>query len=129
MTIEPPPGREAGDERRPEPPAEFEREFGEPLRRVLDLATWSPGSDLAALYERLDDEITSALAQEDRVRQALRDEVFPIIEDRSRPGAPPFAGYHQLSVERGSRSCTARCCSPATSRPATGPCWSTTRSR
>jgi hypothetical protein len=98
MTIEPPPGREADDQR--QPPGEFEREFGEPLRRVLDLATWSPGADLAALYERLDDEVTSALVQEDRVKQALRDEVFPIIKDRSRPGAPPFAGYHQLSVER-----------------------------
>ncbi len=99
MTIEPPPGREAGAERQPEPSAEFEREFGEPLRRVLDLATWSPGSDLAALYERLDAEITSALAQEDRVKQALRAEVFPIIGDRSRPGAPPLAGHHQLPVE------------------------------
>jgi hypothetical protein len=50
MTIEPPPGREADDER--PPPGEFEREFGEPLRRVLDLATWSPGSDLVALYDK-----------------------------------------------------------------------------
>jgi hypothetical protein len=100
MTVEPPAGRTArpgGDSL--DPSAEFEHEFGEPLGRVLDLATWSRGSDLPALYDRLDAEITSALAQEDRVQGALRARAFPIIGDRGRRGAPPLAGVHQLQVE------------------------------
>jgi hypothetical protein len=99
MSIEPPPGREVGQEDQPDSSEEFERAFGESLGRVLDLATWSPGSDLPALYERLDAEITSALAQEDRVMGALRAQVFPMVGDHARPGAPPLAGVHRLSVE------------------------------
>ena len=98
MTVQPPPdsGRLVD---RSASPAEFEREFGEPLGKVLDLGTWSSGSDLPALYERLDAEITSALTQENRVKQALRAEVFPQIGNRARPGAPPLAGHHQLPLE------------------------------
>ncbi len=71
------PGRHRDDPQLPA--ADFEREFGEPLRRVLDLDTWHPGSDLPALYERLDAEIQSALSQESRVANALRTEVFPAL--------------------------------------------------
>jgi hypothetical protein len=80
------------------PDEEFEREFGEPLRRVLDLDTWHPGADLQQLYERLEGEVAGAIAQEDRVRDAIRSEVFPRIADR--PNAPQFAGVHSITVER-----------------------------
>jgi len=90
------PGRHRDDPQLPA--ADFEREFGEPLRRVLDLDTWHPGSDLPALYERLDAEIQSALSQESRVANALRTEVFPVIRDRSRPGAPPLAGVWPIPL-------------------------------
>jgi hypothetical protein len=94
ITDEPPGGSEASASS-----AEFQHEFGEPLARVLDLATWSTGLDLPALYERLDAEVTDALVQENRVRDALRAKVFPVIADRDRPGAPPLAGVHSLPVE------------------------------
>lgn len=98
MTIQP---RDRDDrlEERSTSSAEFERGFGEPLGSVLDLRTWSSGADLPALYERLDAEITGALAQEDRVKRGLRAEVFPQLRNRARPGAPPLAGHHQLSLE------------------------------
>jgi hypothetical protein len=80
------------------PDADFEREFGEPLRQVLDLDTWHPGADLHELYDRLEAEVAGAIAQEDRVRDAIRSEVFPRIVDR--PNAPRFAGVHPLSVEQ-----------------------------
>lgn len=81
------------------PAEDFEREFGESLRQVLDLDTWRPGADLEELYERLEAEVADAIAQEDRVRDAIRSEIFPRIADKNRTTAPPFAGVHSLSVE------------------------------
>ena len=44
---------------------EFAVAFGEALHHTLDLDTWQPGENLAALYERLEAEIDRALRQED----------------------------------------------------------------
>lgn len=77
---------------------EFEKEFGEPLRRILDLSTWQPGLDLEDLMGRLEAEVGASLAQEDRVRDGIRATVFPHIADRSRPGAPPLAGIWDVSL-------------------------------
>jgi len=107
------------------PSADFEREFGEPLRRVLDLDTWHPGSDLPALYERLDAEIQGALFQERRVADALRAQVFPVIRDRSRPGAPPLAGVWPIPSST-LRRCIGGRCSLARWRRATARCSCTT---
>jgi hypothetical protein len=79
--------------------ADFERQFGEPLLRVLDLDTWHPGSDIPALYERLDREIRSAVEQEDRVVTGLRAAVLPQIKNRGRKGAPPLAGVWDVPLE------------------------------
>ena len=79
--------------------ADFERQFGEPLRRVLDLDTWHPGSDIPALYERLDREIRGAVEQEDRVVTGLRAAVLPKIKNRGRKGAPPLAGVWPVPLE------------------------------
>jgi hypothetical protein len=99
--VEPPheADRPQGDLEPPAADADFERQFGEPLRRVLDLNTWHPGSDIPALYERLDREIRSAVEQEDRVVAGLRAAVVPRIKDRSRKGAPPLAGVWNVSLE------------------------------
>jgi len=76
---------------------EFETAFGEPLARALDLDTWQPGENLAALYGRLEEEIEQAVRQENRIRDRIRQEVFPRL--RTRPGAPPDAGVYQAGVE------------------------------
>lgn len=76
---------------------DFEREFGEPLRQVLDLDTWHAGGDLQSLYERLENQVGESIQQENRVRGAVRNEIFPVISDRSRPTAPPLAGVYQLT--------------------------------
>jgi hypothetical protein len=86
----------AGDEL---PPEEFEAEFGEPLRDVLDLDTWKAGADLEELYGRLESEIAQAVAQEDRQRETIREQVLTQITDKSRSQAPPLAGVWQLDVE------------------------------
>src|SRR5262245_29076895 len=78
----------------PEPeviePREFEEAVGEPLARVLDLDSWHPGEELAALYARLEREIGEAVRQQRRARPRIRGEVFPRL--RSRGGAPEAAG-------------------------------------
>lgn len=79
----------------------FVQAFGEPLERVLDLATWHGGTDLQGLYERLelDTKIGEALMQEDAAAAAIRAELLPRLRDRSRPGAPPLAGMWPLKLE------------------------------
>lgn len=76
---------------------EFETAFGEPLARALDLDTWQPGENLAALYGRLEEEIEQAVRQENRIRERIRQEVFPRL--RTRAGAPSDAGVYQARVE------------------------------
>lgn len=91
-----------GDRPLPEddlPPEEFEAEFGERLRDVLDLDTWKAGADLEELYGRLESEIAEAVGQEDRHRDTIREQVLTQITDRRRSQAPPLAGVWQLDVE------------------------------
>lgn len=77
---------------------EFHSHFGETLDQALDLDTWDRGENLANLYGRLENEIAAAVKQEDRVRERVREEVFPRIS--SRPGAPKCAGVYGSSVEQ-----------------------------
>ena len=74
---------------------EFVEAFGEPLRQTLDLDTWQPGENLAALYERLQAEIEDAVRQENRIRGQSRQELFPRL--RTRPDAPANAGVWMAS--------------------------------
>lgn len=75
---------------------EFEAAFGESLARTLDLDTWEPGENLAALYQRLEHEVEEAVKQENRIRERIRREVFPRL--RSRSAAPRGAGVYQATV-------------------------------
>ncbi|HEX5502536.1 MAG TPA: hypothetical protein VFW96_07920 [Thermomicrobiales bacterium] len=71
---------------------EFAAAYGEPLARALDLSTWRPGEDVAALYDRLEREVADALAQSDAVRAEVRRLVLPRLGRR--PDAPPGAGLY-----------------------------------
>ncbi len=73
---------------------EFSAAFGEPIGETLDLDTWQPGEDLAAMYERLEREIAVAVQQEDRIRERIRAELFPYVFKR--PGAPHGAGCYTV---------------------------------
>lgn len=75
---------------------EFKAAFGESLDTTLDLDTWRPGADLAAMYERLEQEIASAVEQENRIRERIRDELFPYVFGR--PDAPPNAGCYRVDL-------------------------------
>jgi hypothetical protein len=76
---------------------EYNSAFDESLARTLDLDTWDLGENLPNLYSRLEREIEEAVEQEDRVRNRIRDEVFPRL--RTRPNAPPAAGQYQATPE------------------------------
>jgi hypothetical protein len=78
-------------------PEGVEAAFGEPLEQTLDLATWTPGEDLAALYERLEQTIQEAVRFEDGVRARVRAELFPKVF--SRPSVPPGAGIYRAAIE------------------------------
>jgi hypothetical protein len=91
----------ASDAQHAELGSEFQREFGEPLNHVLDLATWHSGTNLEGLYERvqLDAEIGQALAQEDRVTAAIRNRFFPELRSAPPSSKPPMAGQWSVSVD------------------------------
>ncbi|HYP38996.1 MAG TPA: hypothetical protein VEX13_01425 [Chloroflexia bacterium] len=73
---------------------EFQAAFGESLEQTLNLDTWRPGEDLPAMYERLEQEVASAVEQADRTRSRIRDELFP--RAFGRPTAPPGAGLYRV---------------------------------
>jgi hypothetical protein len=75
---------------------EFRAAFGESLDRTLDLDTWRPGADLVAMYERLEQEIAGAVQQEDRIRERIRNELFPYVF--SRRSAPDGAGCYRVDL-------------------------------
>lgn len=75
---------------------DFNAEFGEPLDRTLDLDTWTHGEDLSGMFERLDQEVSDALRQEDEIRRHIRHLVFPVIATRAK--APKQAGVYQATV-------------------------------
>ncbi len=85
---------------RPDAPAldgdAFAEAFGERLDAALDLGTWRKGEDLAALYQRLQEEVAAAMAQEARVREPFRAEVLARLGRR--PDAPPGAGAYKVEV-------------------------------
>jgi hypothetical protein len=70
--------------------------FGETLSRTLDLATWQNGRDLGQEYERLQMEVTDAVAQETTYARRIRDELHPRLPEAR--GAPPGAGRHGVTV-------------------------------
>jgi hypothetical protein len=75
---------------------EFSAAFGESLDATLDLSTWQPGEDMAALYQRLEREIAGAVEQEDRIRERIRSELFPLVFGH--PGAPEGAGCYRVDL-------------------------------
>jgi len=75
--------------------AEFEAAFGEPFSKTLDLSTWTAGEDLAAAYARLEQEVSDAVAQEERYKAVIRETIFPKLGKL--PRAPKNAGLHSVA--------------------------------
>lgn len=76
---------------------DFAAGYGESLEQALDLDTWERGEDLVGLFERLDQEVSQALEQEDAIRKQVREVVFEQIV--SRRNAPEGAGVFQAKIE------------------------------
>src|SRR2546429_6941445 len=77
---------------------EFEAAHGERLSQALDLDTWTPGADLAAMYARLEQEVAEAVRKETEYQKLIRTKVFPLL--RTRGGAPAEAGVYRATLER-----------------------------
>ncbi|HET8523834.1 MAG TPA: hypothetical protein VFL82_11385 [Thermomicrobiales bacterium] len=78
------------------PEDQFRVAFGEPLTNSLDLETWQTASNLGDLYGTLENEVAQSLALDAPARQAIRDEVFPLIARA--PNCPPCAGVYRVSA-------------------------------
>lgn len=75
---------------------DFSAGYGESLEKALDLDTWERGEDLVGLFNRLDQEVSQALEQEDAIRKQVREVVFEQIV--SRRNAPAGAGVFQAKI-------------------------------
>ena len=79
----------------------FGSAFGESLDRILDPESWTPAADLANTYARLENEVRLAVDQERRVRNTLRERLFPRIEATGRAGA--VSGVYRATPDHISR--------------------------
>lgn len=75
---------------------EYKAATGESIERTLDLNTWQVGVDLGTLYRRLEAEVGPAVAQERRVQDVVRREIFPLL--RNAEDAPIEAGVHLVQL-------------------------------
>src|SRR3989440_12111197 len=75
---------------------EFQAAFGEPVDDALNLDTWHTGEDLSAMYQKLEEEVASAVEQGGRIRERVRSELFPIVFKH--PQAPLNAGCYQVDI-------------------------------
>ncbi len=75
---------------------EFRTAFGEDIGRILDVTTMRPGEDLAEMYGTLERQVTEAVEQGGRIRERVRDVLFPYIF--THPSAPEKAGCYQVDV-------------------------------
>ncbi len=82
----------------------FEKAFGENFVDAIDPDNWTIGEDLSAAYERLEREVAKALADEDRYRKQVRENIFGRIgESSDLPNAGVFKVHptHLEKVQRG----------------------------
>lgn len=73
--------------------------FGEPIRQVLDLNSWSEGADLGKLYPALRQMVAESVEQERRVRNPIRETLFPKLRYGTNPGIPKQAGVYQITAD------------------------------
>jgi hypothetical protein len=84
---------------------EFLATFGEPITQTIDLSTWRQAGRLGDLYGQLQEEVKSAQETEFIAREAIRENVFPIISKQR--SSPPGAGVYRVkksdieAVQRG----------------------------
>jgi hypothetical protein len=81
----------AGDPDGVPPADDFTARYGESLYDVLDVERWHTGADLSAIYERIATEVETAVSQEQRLHDPIRQRVFPQIRRWQHvPGAGVF---------------------------------------
>ncbi len=77
--------------------SDFREGFGEDLSQILDLETWRSGYDLPQEYERVEREVSEAVAQESELQRRVRADVFPKLF--SPASAPPGGGVYAADPE------------------------------
>lgn len=76
---------------------EFQSAFGESIENPLNIDTWQLGEDLDAMYQTLEREVASAVAQEGAMHKRIRSELFPAVFER--PQAPTSAGCYTVTTD------------------------------
>ncbi len=82
------------------PADEFADAFGEPISQVLDMGSWRDGGDLAGFYDQTRAQIADAVAQERRIREPIRREVFAALRNGNSRFTPRAAGLYRMTPEQ-----------------------------
>ncbi|HYO53211.1 hypothetical protein [Archangium sp.] len=77
--------------------ADYRAGLSEDLSTTLDLTTWEKGWDIERLISRIRSQVNSSESAEERIRAAVRNEIFP---DLKRQAMIPEAGVYEASPER-----------------------------
>lgn len=80
-------------------PNAFVDAFGKPIQQVLNLKSWSKGTDLSQLYPRLRQMVAESVDRERSVRDPIRKQVFPMLRQSVNPSLPDCAGVYRLSEQ------------------------------
>lgn len=80
---------------------DFEDAYGEKFSDTINIHKWPLGENLAELYARLEQEIQSAVKDENKISNTVRKDLFPKIMEL---GKIPNAGLHKFDetiIEKG----------------------------
>src|ERR1700724_1655261 len=65
--------------------------------QMLDIDSWSGALDIAESIERVEREVDEAIEQEDAFHREIRDKLFPMSGDPTRPFLPKNAGVFEVT--------------------------------
>lgn len=76
---------------------DYQAGLSEDLATTLDLSTWEKGWEIERLISRIRSQVNSAESAEERIRAAVRNEIFP---DLKRQAMIPEAGVYEANPKR-----------------------------
>lgn len=76
---------------------DFQNAFAESLTACLNLNTWRPAPDLAAEYQRIEQQVQAAVEAETEYQRYIRERVHPLLALAK--DAPPGAGVHAVPLQ------------------------------
>ncbi len=78
------------------PEEQYVAALGQSFAQALDVTTWHDGANLAPLYQSLRLAVAESVERERRVRDPIRDTIFPQLRARAGRNLPDSAGLYRM---------------------------------